>query len=214
MVLIFFYTCVSFGQPDSVLRKLFYGLDLRLSAQINGQLLAADSNFLPPQEAIISGDRMIYVPSFNIAYSFYGKVLHKGAVGPQTDSTLIYITSDIGITFCNDCSGIDTISISYSCIRTHLEYYYHTADSLEKAYNQVLSLLLFYGKKLSDEKNHYNEPYKNTLFENAYLVDEKTLAVIKRNRRSINWPSLSVKKNYQKKYSSLEIEYKRNQVKE
>jgi hypothetical protein len=211
-ILFIVWSLSSVGQNDSLLKSIFFDLNLSLSHSSNSKILLDDKRFLTPKEAISSGDHYIYVDAFSYPYYYRGKVLCKSIIETKPDSTIVYLLESTGVAFCEDC-GV-TPNIYFTGVSTGLLYYYHSSDSLESAYKNFKEFLTSkkQTKLLSNGVLGCND-CEGIFIEDKELVDKKTLAILSNKAQGlINWPTLTFKKYLANNIYCLEIEFSRKEV--
>lgn len=152
-----------FGQTDNVLKKIFFGLDLRLSDSANAAILRKDTRFVTPKQIVYLGNgKTLIVDALDVRFEYYGRVLDNGIVTTKSDSTIIYLSNNPSeMAPCMDCPNDSFSSMPFTSVTTTLYYYYHSDDSVEKAYSMLLSFFKKDGVQIEDENKNLIS-YSNT----------------------------------------------------
>ncbi len=209
LIITLLFSLESFGQTDTLLAKIFYGLDLGMDFDKLEDTLKYDSKFLKPRSTIFEyGDTEFYYGESGYGGSGF-LLVNDGVIETRTDSVKIFTFESNGTISCADCVYDHLIHISINSYSTSLKYYYHSSDSLDKAYNKFLQFLISNGKEIEEITYVNAKPDKKVVFKNSHFVDDKTLNQINGKFQLIRWPELSIKKKISDGIFYLELEFVR-----
>lgn len=131
---------------------------------------------------------------------YYGKVLDRGIIEVAPDSSNIQVSSAMTAIGCSDCDVPERDTVFDESIIS-LCYYYHSKDSVEKAYNNLLSYLFVEGKDTSDKGTR-------TVTNNNVTQTGETCYINLKNENKLTYLEINKMNLLYNKYS-LEIEYSR-----
>lgn len=146
ILIITLYPKIVMAQTDPILGKIFYNLNVDSSRASICREVKVDKRFKERIDPLDTGKYHISL----LGCIYYGKVLDRGIIEVAPDSIDIQVSTGISSGMhCTDCNlPVKDTTFDISFIK--LCYYYHTQDSLVKAYNNLLSRLFMKGKDTSD----------------------------------------------------------------
>jgi hypothetical protein len=192
-LLLICFSALKGQQTDSVLKKVFYGLDFTLPISTNSDLLEKDARFTK---------RPLSLP-----YYYQGKTSNDGIIDIKSDSVILSILYGVGVSLPGLHSDKSLPRIHYTIFTTAVQYYYQVNDSLNKAYDNLLSFMHLNRIALMDEKDYHQKPIKRITFRESHLVEENTLKKMKKYKGTHMldlYPTLTITK--EENYFEIEFE--------
>jgi len=131
----------SFGQTDTAIRRIFYGINPELSREGICRKLKADARFLENSDTA--------VVDFGQGATYFGKANNGGMLKSPADSINVAITIQYGS------------SLQYCVFK--LQYYFSSADSAMKMFSYLNSYIAMNLKKTADKGTILKSDYTHTV---------------------------------------------------
>jgi hypothetical protein len=148
-ILIFFlgsFALSAMGQADPLLKRIFFDLDPNISRSLLCKKAKESSLF---EQIINASDTLPFSPTYD---TYYCKVRSSGIVKTESDSIRMQIsfgmTAPVRKSENKATYSIHAISYNYSYIA--LEYFFHSAETADHAFNDFTSMVEADGKLLGE----------------------------------------------------------------